>query len=114
LEAVNRLELDHYENVIVFPQVGSRPHPNEMAGGDLDGDTYLVIWDKEIFPSRTLEPLDFTAQKRPDVERVEMKDIAEFFVEYIQNDKLGIISNAILAQLDPPTGTSINKFVYIV
>jgi hypothetical protein len=35
-------------NVIVFSQKGSRPTQHKMSGGDLDGDVYMAIWDKEI------------------------------------------------------------------
>jgi len=37
-----------YKNVVIFSKKGIRPLPNQMAGGDLDGDTCLVIWEPRI------------------------------------------------------------------
>ena len=41
-------------SAVIFPVGGSRSLPDEMSGGDLDGDEFVVIWNDKIvsaFPS---------------------------------------------------------------
>lgn len=41
VQAVDRPELHHLVNCLVFPQQGTRSHANETSGGDLDGEHIL-------------------------------------------------------------------------
>ncbi|KAK0661295.1 RNA-dependent RNA polymerase 1 [Lasiodiplodia hormozganensis] len=105
LSAVDKPQLHHLKNVVVFPQTGDRDIPNMCSGGDLDGDDYLVIWDKDLIPNIiNHSPMDFTpdqgGNERLTVEEVTMEDISRFFVEYIKNDSLGQIAYAHLATAD--------------
>ncbi|XP_066292674.1 uncharacterized protein, partial [Branchiostoma lanceolatum] len=98
LSAVDVPELHHMVDVIVFPSKGPRPHPNEMSGGDLDGDEYFVTWYPGlIFPKPNQTAMDFTAQPKKLLSSVKTHDIEDFIVEYIANDRLGQIANAHLA-----------------
>ncbi|KAH7057296.1 RNA dependent RNA polymerase-domain-containing protein [Macrophomina phaseolina] len=100
VQAVNQPKLHHLKNVVVFPQTGDRDIPNMCSGGDLDGDDYMVVWDKELIPQKNYKPMDFTPPQKQTVQKVTMEHITKFFVEYIKNDSLGVIANAHLAAAD--------------
>eukprot|EP00978_Attheya_sp_CCMP212_P037937 scaffold183198_cov43-Attheya_sp.AAC.1 len=38
----------NFRNCILFSTQGDRPEADKMSGGDMDGDQYLVIWDKRL------------------------------------------------------------------
>uniref|UniRef100_A0A1J3CMU9 RNA-dependent RNA polymerase n=1 Tax=Noccaea caerulescens TaxID=107243 RepID=A0A1J3CMU9_NOCCA len=101
LEAVKVPDLSHMIDCVVFPQKGSRPHPNECSGSDLDGDIYFVCWDPELIPPATSEPMDYTAEPAQILDHdVTIEEIEEYFTNYIVNDSLGIIANAHTAFAD--------------
>ncbi|XP_057959817.1 probable RNA-dependent RNA polymerase 1 [Malania oleifera] len=101
LSAVDVPALHHMVDCVVFPQKGKRPHPNECSGSDLDGDFYFVSWDPELIPPRQVKPMDYTPPKPIILDHVvTIEEVEEYFVDYMVNDCLGIISNAHLAFAD--------------
>ena len=48
MKAVNVKELKHLYNVVVFSTMGERPDQHKLSNGDLDGDTYMVVWDYDL------------------------------------------------------------------
>ncbi|KAH6941045.1 hypothetical protein HPB50_012726 [Hyalomma asiaticum] len=101
-EAVDVPALRHIRDCIVFPAKGPRPHPNEMAGSDLDGDEYIVIWEKDLFfPGPNRQPMVFSDTSD--------SDIIQFLCKYILNDSVGIMSNAHLAWADQLPGGIFSK-----
>uniref|UniRef100_A0A7E4V712 RNA-directed RNA polymerase n=1 Tax=Panagrellus redivivus TaxID=6233 RepID=A0A7E4V712_PANRE len=117
-EAVDLPCLHKYNDVIIFPQSGPRPQPDEMAGSDLDGDEYSVFWDPELYLERSEEAFDFTADAPPaapdlSFERPEdntngwkinwhafLREAVKSFVNYISSDSIGTIARAHLANSD--------------
>lgn len=92
-------KLHHMTDVVVFPQTGDRDIPSMCSGGDLDGDDFLVMWDKELLPLDWNEdPMDYKAPEPMQVEgEITTDDITRFFVNYIRNDTLPQIAHAHLA-----------------
>ena len=125
LRAVDRPELRAADlfDVLVFPQLGPRPHPNETSGGDLDGDKFLVCWDPRLLPPQPAPPADYRAphavvegsvgQLAVDgpgwiwgaaagsgIPLVDCGALAKWFVAYLSNQNLGRLSNAHMAWAD--------------
>ncbi|KAF1760723.1 hypothetical protein GCK72_008972 [Caenorhabditis remanei] len=101
-EAVDIPELHHMNDVVVFPQHGPRPHPDEMAGSDLDGDEYSIIWDQQLLLDKNEDPFDFTSEKQKSSFKEEEIDglMRDFYVTYLKLDSVGTISNSHLHNSD--------------
>ncbi|GFS52508.1 RNA-dependent RNA polymerase 1 [Trichonephila clavipes] len=93
-KAVNVEALHHIVDCIVFPAKGPRPHPDEMAGSDLDGDEYHVMWCEElIFDRDNYPPMAFalsSKDKPKELDRPVMFVIIYFFVTYYAAFRLPI------------------------
>ncbi|KAF9891251.1 hypothetical protein FE257_004815 [Aspergillus nanangensis] len=48
LKVVWKPELRHLQDVIVFPSTGDMPLAHMLSGGDYDGDTPWICWDRDI------------------------------------------------------------------
>ncbi|KAF2706974.1 RdRP-domain-containing protein [Pleomassaria siparia CBS 279.74] len=86
--------LNDLNNCVVFSQHGSRDLPSCLSGGDLDGDLYNVIWDKNLIPNMTYEPADYPRLAPLDIGRaVTVEDMSDFLLTFMKTDRLGQISN---------------------
>lgn len=80
-------------NCICFSQKGTRDLPSQLSGGDLDGDLYNVIWDRNAGPKRTYKAADYLRQEAIDIGRsVQRDDMTTFFVQFMATDQLGRIA----------------------
>jgi RNA-dependent RNA polymerase len=101
-KAVDIPKLHHIKDCIVFPAKGQRPHPNEMAGSDLDGDEYAVVWNPDlIFKGENRKAMDFpTPDSKILPKDAEVEDILDFYCDYILSNNIGLLANAHLANAD--------------
>ncbi|KAF9535863.1 RNA-directed RNA polymerase 2 [Crepidotus variabilis] len=85
-------------NTVVFSVRGNRPVPSCLGGGDLDGDLYNLIPFTslpEFFPPslQLYAPASYDPAIRKLLDRPStMRDVAEFFMDYISSDVVGIIA----------------------
>ena len=85
--------LRHLHNMVVFSCHGHRDLPSQLSGGDLDGDIYNIIYDGRLYPRKLSAPADYTAAPAVDIGRsVERSDMTDFFLHFMENDNLGMIS----------------------
>ncbi|KAK4442628.1 RNA dependent RNA polymerase-domain-containing protein [Podospora aff. communis PSN243] len=94
--AVQTDELSHLVDCIVFSARGKRPAADLMSGGDLDGDTFFVSWDKDIVPSTVSQAAEYPGAREP----ISFKPITDddrlvYFARY-NNASLGRVKNLYL------------------
>lgn len=86
--------LHSLRNCVVFSQRGNRDLPSQLSGGDLDGDMYNIIWDPAATPKWTYKAADYPRVNPIPLDRpVEREDIAQFFINFMKTDVLGLIAN---------------------
>ncbi|EXK24346.1 hypothetical protein FOMG_18917 [Fusarium oxysporum f. sp. melonis 26406] len=93
---VERPELSHLVDCIVFSTRGKRPAADFMSGGDLDGDKFFVCWDKDLIPSTVSTPALYPGVKEPIIFRpITDDDRLVYFARYT-NASLGQVKNIYL------------------
>jgi len=91
----------NHTNCVIFACNGSRSLTSMLAGGDLDGDEYLLITDERLHPPKEHSPLAYGAPKLVTLNRdATIDDVADFVVNYINNDILGLIASQQLIMAD--------------
>ncbi|KAK0764238.1 hypothetical protein N5P37_003635 [Trichoderma harzianum] len=96
LDVVERPELAHLVDCIVFPTTGRRPAADMMSGGDLDGDTFFVTWDPDIIPSTVSQAAHYPGVREPlRFSPITDDDRLLYFAKYT-NASLGRVKNLYL------------------
>ncbi|QRW18035.1 RNA-dependent RNA polymerase [Rhizoctonia solani] len=90
-------EGNNLPNIVVFSSKGPRPIPNMLGGGDLDGvrifDLYNLISVQELIPRYRYCPANYPTPRSKKIGRNStIEDVADFMVEYICHDSLGMIA----------------------
>ncbi|KAK3937348.1 RNA dependent RNA polymerase-domain-containing protein [Diplogelasinospora grovesii] len=93
---VEKPELAHLVDCIVFSTRGRRPAADMMSGGDLDGDQFFVCWDKDLIPSRLSRPALYPGGRDPlRFNPITDDDRLVYFAKYT-NASLGQVKNLYL------------------
>ena len=107
VNAVDVPELRITKNVVVLPAFNSSSSLSaHCSGGDLDGDQFSVIWNKNFVPPDDLfeDPLDYEdldadpPMKVDDV--TDPNETSKFYVSCMENDALGRVAHMHLALCD--------------
>ncbi|CAE6379822.1 unnamed protein product [Rhizoctonia solani] len=86
-------EGNNLPNLVVFSSKGPRPIPNMLGGGDLDGDLYNLISLQELIPRYRYSPANYPTPRSKKIGRNStIEDVADFMVEFICHDSLGMIA----------------------
>lgn len=94
------------DHVLIRDMPGERSLPQSLGGGDLDGDLYNLIMAHDLFPDETMLPGAYPTvepQCLPAGRTSTIDDIADFVINFINNDYLGQIAmqNLYIADQSP-------------
>lgn len=99
---------EEFVNCIIFPKQGDIPVTAQISGSDLDGDNFFIAWEPALIPKSHDEiylidaPITDqanNASKAPE-EEVGYDKMLDFFIEYLNYEKLGQIDNSHLVKAD--------------
>jgi RNA-dependent RNA polymerase len=99
-------------DILVFSVEGRRPLCNELGGGDLDGDLYQIFTGPELFPTTDFEPSSYpTVKHRELAHRCTERDLVDFKLEFMREDRLGLVSHRhlLIADQDAKFGSKHGK-----
>lgn len=85
---------------------GKYPLTSQISGSDLDGDNFFICWDKRLIPKTVLDPhlIDEApkkdANKEAKTNNISYDQMLDFFIDYVNYEKLGQIDNSHLVHAD--------------
>ena len=105
VQCIDNERLHHLFNVVVLPAFHCKTSlAAECSGGDLDGDHFSVIWDKNLVPADNFQSCHYRVLNAEGIQKKEAvqspTQIAKFFADFLTNDELGKIAQKHLAFCD--------------
>jgi hypothetical protein len=87
---------------------GPRSMTSELAGGDLDGDTFWISWDSRLIFPGNYEAFCYSDQACQAIVATAnapktsyaIDDVCRFFIQFMKADNLGIIATWHMALAD--------------
>lgn len=86
--------LRQLRNVVVFNKhPHGRPLQSMLSGADFDGDIFTIYEDKQLFPKQMASPGVYkNTPPRALARPCTFEDLADFFVDFVINDQIGLVS----------------------
>eukprot|EP00347_Sterkiella_histriomuscorum_P010236 403377070 len=112
VKAVNCNQYKHLNNVVVFSANGDEPIQSQLAGGDLDGDVFHIIWNERLvsqFTPQFLEKQKFDSKRIVGYQAkytLIPQEIADSLLHFFKNNILGKIDSLHLAICDKQSPNS--------
>jgi hypothetical protein len=114
VKAVFRPELQHIQDVVVFPSTGCVPLASKLGGGDYDGDTFWVCWEPELVAGFLNAPLPKNSPKPESFGiKVDGRKVSEMVKPHLGNDLPSLqtfLENAFQFQLSPTLLGNVTKY----
>ncbi|XP_033126203.1 uncharacterized protein LOC117124164 [Anneissia japonica] len=82
LTCVDNKHCRHLVDCVVYPVKGKRPHCDEIAGSDLDGDKYFICWDPDLVPKQHWKPTSYQGGKSKTQSNITTDDLIRYFAYY--------------------------------
>jgi RNA-dependent RNA polymerase len=80
-------------NAVVLPSQGKRALASCLAGGDVDGDQFMIIQCESLIAVEHHQAGEYPPAGVRSLDReCTVEDVCDFIVEYIQSDVLGLLS----------------------
>ncbi|KIP09624.1 hypothetical protein PHLGIDRAFT_28970 [Phlebiopsis gigantea 11061_1 CR5-6] len=94
-------DIEPLTNSVVFSTKGSRPLASCLSGGDLDGDVFVCTTMKDLLPTVICKPAEYAVAERRTIDHKSTReDLADFIMEYLYSDNIGIIASTWLITAD--------------
>ena len=97
-------QFEPYVNTVIFPMKGAIPITSQISGSDLDGDNFFICWEERLIPKTHFKETTIDDPVQPSApqegDEVGYDKMLDFFIDYVNYEKLGQVDNSHLIHAD--------------